>query len=167
MSFWSDLTSYLFGCIIFSAFAYLTAKTVDKAVIDSITNGTIKMSEKLLTKKKKDKKNNDDSTQLRDKDLELAKEVEKQADIYKDQDNLEVLEKEEMPEEKKSKKGKIVGVADVKDVVVGEHTKGLAEQTIRNLQRLNLETIKEKGMHQAMVEARNQQQKPGSQIFKS
>ncbi|QED23804.1 hypothetical protein [Candidatus Deianiraea vastatrix] len=152
----SDIFQYIAGSLLFFFVFYLGFRKLNKVtagiVVDSLfAAGDI--SKKVFTPNKKPEERKIDTNE-NEVEQNIDNELENQVaqNLYQEQ-GIEVLDKKQEIK-KEVVKDKIVGVADIADVVVGKMTSKLAKQTIENLRNMDLNTLQEKGIHQATQEAR-------------
>lgn len=156
MNFFSEFWHYILGSIVFFGLAHLWVLFFNKTFVENISEF---FSNSVIAYNKKNKPKTDDK-KLKDRDKEIQQELENEVAIENELDNfvnqdpnLEVMDNGIEQPIKKSKKSKIIGLADVKDVVKGEFSKRLAQETINNLSKMDIKSVQEKGVNQARYEA--------------
>ena len=165
MNFFSEFWHYILGSIVFFGLAHVWVLFFNKTFVENISEF---FSNSVIAYNKKNKPKNDDK-KLKDRDKEIQQElenevaIENQVDNFVNQDpNLEVMDSSIEKPIKKSKKSKIIGLADVKDVVKGEFSKRLAQETINNLRQMDIKSVQDKGVNQARYEAEKSAKSKGA-----
>lgn len=151
VDFLSELTSYIFYSCLFLFVSIGIVKLIQKIFFEKAIDATFfgaNFVYKKIKKKYEVKNDSDEDSDVnyRDKDKEMEQELENTPEI-------EIIQNEANVEEKPKKRNRIVGIN--KNAIKGKNTQKMAMQKIRELQEMNPETLKEKGIHQAQFEANN------------